>query len=430
MLGELSLLSFATRIFAAPVAPTSNRNPLRFSAAGTFQLSIFEDLHYGEGTAAHIDCSYKQSNTLPDFLQAKTPPGVPSMHLLPDFEIPPSNTNPRQDIQSTGVMNTVLDAESPQLVVLNGDLITGENTFLDNSTAYISQIVAPLVQRSLPWASTYGNHDENYNLSTAAILATEAAYPLSYTQNMLNTSNPATSGVSNYYLPIYPSTGDPATTAPSALLWFFDSRGGLYYQQLDSAGNTIQQPGWVDQSVVDWFLATQASLAATYPSTPPIPSLAFVHIPTFASAAFQSAGVSPTHEPGINDDNPLAMQSIQNNTYTGHDIPFMQALLDTKGLIAVFSGHDHGDDWCAKWTGALPGMNLTGNGLDLCFGRHSGYGGYGNWSRGSRQVWLDLDLPGQVETWVRLETGEVSGSVVLNGSYGMDVYPPVADTYT
>jgi len=53
-------------------------------------------------------------------------------------------------------MNTVLDNESPQLVVLNGDLITGENTYLSNSTYYVDRIVQPMVQRGLSWASTYG----------------------------------------------------------------------------------------------------------------------------------------------------------------------------------------------------------------------------------------------------------------------------------
>ena len=34
---------------------------------------------------------------------------------------------PAADVKSTRVMNTILDAELPNLVVLNGDLITGEN---------------------------------------------------------------------------------------------------------------------------------------------------------------------------------------------------------------------------------------------------------------------------------------------------------------
>lgn len=321
-------------------------------------------------------------------------------------------------------MNTVLNFESQQLVVLNGDLITGENTCVANATSYIDEIVAPLVQHGLAWASTYGNHDSDFNLSREAILKRETSYPNSYTKCMVNTS--PESGVSNYYLPVYSATADAPTQAPSLLLWFFDSRGGNYYQALDVSGNRVAQPDWVDVSVVDWFTSTKVDLALKYGT---IPSIAFVHIPIRAFLAFQEGGVSPTQSPGINDDDPLAPQANEAN-YSGEDVPFMEALLNTPGLIAIFSGHDHGDDWCAKWDTKLPGMNLTGNGLDLCFGRHSGYGGYGTWTRGSRQVLFDeVDLQ-QLRTWIRLEDGEVSGSVVLNGTYGTDQYPPVTDTHT
>ena len=34
-------------------------------------------------------------------------------------------------------MNAVLDHDTPDLVVLNGDLTTGENLFYENSTDYI-----------------------------------------------------------------------------------------------------------------------------------------------------------------------------------------------------------------------------------------------------------------------------------------------------
>ena len=57
------------------------------------------------------------------------------------------------------MIREILAVEAPHLAVLNGDLITGENTYLENSTEYIDQIVAPLVERGMKWASTYGNHD-------------------------------------------------------------------------------------------------------------------------------------------------------------------------------------------------------------------------------------------------------------------------------
>jgi hypothetical protein len=76
-------------------------------------------------------------------------------------------------------------------------------------------------------------------------------------------------------------------------------------------------------------------------------------------------------------------------------------------------------------------MDISGNGIDLCFDRHSGYGGYGTWTRGSRQILLDQHaVESYTRTWVRLEDESVSGAVVLNSMYGRDEYPIVLDTYT
>lgn len=329
-------------------------------------------------------------------------------------------------------MNTLLDTETPDLVVLNGDMITGENTYLENSTEYLDKIVGPIAQRNIPFATTYGNHDINYNLSTQALFEREKRlWPaLSHTQKWVNNDN---AGVSNYYIPVYSShTSD--LFGPSALLYFFDSKGGKAFQQLDADGNQIQVPGVVDQSVVDWFTQTNALFKRWYRR--PIPSLAFVHIPTYASSAAQltGAGIDNHTAPGINDDCcPTGTQGIDSSgNWDGSDIPFMQALLNTEGLIAVFSGHDHGNDWCYKWNSQLDGMNFAGNGLDICFGRHTGYGGYGDWTRGGRQIRLRESMLKEkaVETWVRLEDESVSGYVVLNATYGADQYPVVADTHS
>jgi hypothetical protein len=76
-------------------------------------------------------------------------------------------------------------------------------------------------------------------------------------------------------------------------------------------------------------------------------------------------------------------------------------------------------------------MSLPGNGLFLCFGRHTGYGGYGTWTRGSRQILLREETFGQeFETWIRLEDKNESGRVMLNSTYGVDQYPQVNVTYS
>lgn len=175
-------LAASQRVLAAPGYGVDRT--LRFTASGTFQLSVFNDLHYGE--AEDLDWG------------------------------------PQQDVNSTRVMDSVLDGESPQLVVINGDLITGENTYKHNSTDYVNEIVQPLLNRSLLWASTYGNHDSDFNLSRHNILKREQTWPNALTRQ--DVYGPL-AGVSNYYLSVY--SANSADKTPKLLLWFFDSRGGI-----------------------------------------------------------------------------------------------------------------------------------------------------------------------------------------------------------
>lgn len=78
---------------------------------------------------------------------------------------------------------------------------------------------------------------------------------------------------------------------------------------------------------------------------------------------------------------------------------------------------------CFKWDSKLPELNFTGNGINMCYGRHSGYGGYGDWARGGRQIMLDQQsLATDMQSWVRMEDGSISGNVHLNSTYGQDRY--------
>ncbi|OAA65537.1 Metallophosphoesterase domain protein [Niveomyces insectorum RCEF 264] len=454
--------------FLAARAPTT-AGPLRFRADGSFQISIFEDLHFGENAW--------------------------------------DAWGPEQDRSTVRVLATVLDAETPDLVVLNGDLITGENTFRANSTTYLDQLVAPLVRRGRPWAATYGNHDSAVHLSRSALLAREKEqWPgLSRTANMFRDANDGSgggdvhddenddeAGVTNYYLPVYGSdctvnsdTDVADRCVPRLLLWFFDSRGGFAYQPTEGPP-PVGLPNWVDARVVAWYTQTQAALEAKYapmindndndndatPARPfVLPALVFVHIPPNAARALQLAGAGPDshRQPGINDDRPLAQQAqgwcpgqtrsshsdgggrgtatTGTCAYGGQDEPFMRAVAaagNGTGVLALFSGHDHGDTWCQTWderAAVVPGV--TGTGVHVCFGQHTGYGGYGTWTRGGRQVRItEQDLAeanphggglrrrADVETWIRLETGAVVGAVTLNATYGRDVYPATPNTHT
>ncbi|KAM0721596.1 hypothetical protein Q7P37_002521 [Cladosporium fusiforme] len=379
---------------------TALQEPLRFTENGSFHISIFEDTHLGE-------------NAWDDW-------------------------GPLQDVNTTTVMSRILDIESPQLVVFNGDIITGDNAYLENSTHYMDQVVAPLLARNLSWASTYGNHDSQYNLSGADLLARERQWPNARTSQMVFRKGV---GTTNYYLPVYPNSctsGIESSCTPELLLWFFDARGGFEFQQRNESGGFVARPNWVDSTVVDWFKDTSSILA--YNNNKTIPSLAFVHHPIKATRDLQEEGIDPNRYPGINDDWPIHGQAdgyckdgSEGCFYGGQDEPFMSALASTAGLMAVFSAHDHGISWCGtRWNSQSRGRSIESSGVNLCFGPHTGYGGYGTWARGSRQVLITEPMlqHAEVETWIRLERGEIIGQVSLNSTYGKDLYPAVPNPHS
>ena len=221
----LAMLTFLL-VFASVLLCKADLN---LADDSSFHIAVFSDLHYGENE---------------------------------------STFGPPADINSAALMRQVLSQEQPNFVVLNGDLITGENTFAFNSTGYVDEIVTPLVQGGYVWASTYGNHDSKYNLSREALYAEEKKYGNAYTQH-----GPAgTDGVTNYVLPVFPANTTGSSQKPVALLWFFDSRGGSEYQSLPANVDNIDN--YVSNGTVAWYRYAQADMqVGTHPFLASISSL-------------------------------------------------------------------------------------------------------------------------------------------------------------
>ncbi|KAJ5481101.1 hypothetical protein N7539_006995 [Penicillium diatomitis] len=354
---------------------------LEFTKNGTFHISVFNDLHFAEGKWDRESCESSKSR---DAVALVNPRMLMFYHLLSDAD---------NDVKTQDVISKLIGMEKPEFIVVNGDLISGEATRSSNADQFIDQVLKPLKKADIPWASTYGNHDSDANLDPVHnIYNHEKTYKKSLTKSMIRSP---TAGVTNYYLPVYAHGASDET--PALIMWFFDSRG-----------------------VVKWFKEKSSNLTEEYGKT--IPSLAFYHIPAHAMAKYQDDYYDNRTTPGINGERVVA-QGAGATDYTGQDTRFMQALLDTPGLMATFSGHDHLNDWCFKWNNGIEDQNLTGNGLNMCYGRRTGYGGYGDVARGGRQILLhEKHMAKAIDTWVRLEDGSVSSAITLNATYGEDQY--------
>ncbi|KAG2340703.1 Metallo-dependent phosphatase [Suillus weaverae] len=349
--------------------PYPDKPRLTFGPSGTFKLTIFSDLHYGEN--------------------------------------PWDDWGPQQDVNSARLMRGVLAAEKPDYVVLNGDLITGENTFRENSTTLIDRIVLPLNEAKIPFSSTYGNHDNQRNITHLEEIRREQLdSPLSYTR----TAPPGIGGEGGdctYWVPIYEKATD---LTPALILWFFDSRGGW------SPGSTsVPLPDWVDASVAGWIKRETAAMEAGWDSVERRErgALAFVHIPPHAIESVQKT-LNTTRNPGLNADtlSQGSTQATADPSSAGNDQPFWDALnTNIKNLHAVISGHDHGNEWCAR----EPSKDVI-----FCFDKHSGYGGYSSpgWGHGVRNIVFSSANPASgLETWILLEDGQTRARVTLNENY-------------
>ncbi|KAJ6483253.1 Metallo-dependent phosphatase [Mycena sanguinolenta] len=359
--------------------PYPDKPRLTFHEEGTFKITIFSDLHFGEN--------------------------------------PDDGVGVAKDSNSTRLMRAVLRKEDPDYIVFNGDLITGDYTFRENSTLLIDQIMAPLIEAEVPFSSTHGNHDNQVNITHLQEIQREQeiAPSLCYTR----AAPPGVGGAGgpgNYWVPIYDTLTD---NAPSLILWFFDSRGGV-----SPTGTSL--PDWVDVSVASWIAHETALMDAAW-GAPPRGALAFVHIAPHAIQALQPP-LNSSLDLGLNDD-PLGGGSVQDSnsipddepsppdvnadmdddlsiSAAARDAPFWTALGTIPNLHVVISGHAHGNEWCT----AAP----TDSGEPrFCFNKHSGYGGYDKpgWGQGVRNVRFSSN---RVETWIRLEGGETRAHLVLN----------------
>ena len=106
---------------AAVVAMAASAQSLRFSKSGKFKIVQFTDVHWIAG-------------------------------------------NPASDIAGER-MNEVLDAEKPDLVIYTGDLIFGAPA----REGYLKAL-EPVLKRKLPFAVTFGNHDDEQGLTREALL--------------------------------------------------------------------------------------------------------------------------------------------------------------------------------------------------------------------------------------------------------------------
>lgn len=280
---------------------------------------------------------------------------------------------PKQDLKTWNVLDTVIPLEQPNLIVLSGDQLTANNVE-NNASAYYHILASKLSAYRVPFAMIFGNHDDmpfEDPLGNGTSRRTETSRRQlfdvlsQYTLSLTQVGPKELPGVSNYWLDV-----------------FGENQVAMRVLLLDSGGGTLRQQ--ITLSQVDWFQRTHL---------PQIPTVAFQHIPTIdfqhskerCNGSISEGRIAPLHSDGG-----------------------MIAALSQAHFHFLAVGHNHGNDYCCAHSD--PSTPPTSSNLYLCFGRHSGYGGYNRgWSRGARVYHIRWNDHQTIEwtSHVRLETGEV-----------------------
>lgn len=252
---------------------------------------------------------------------------------------------PAIDPRTVTAMGEILDDERPQFVVITGDCVdTGKCRSAEELKQAIEHIAAPMEQRKIPWAVTFGNHDRD-NIAAIGVKQDEMlSLYTRYPCNLNRQSPRGVHGAGNANLLV---SGSKSRT-PAFNIWLVDSNA---YAPAEIAGQKLGGYDWVRTSQVRWYSDTSAGLEKRYKRK--IPSLMFFHI---AVPEFRQLLGSGKFTGEKNED-------VGNSHINGG---LFAAALERGDVLGMFVGHDHVNTTVGDWFG-----------IKLGYGGSIGYGTYG-----------------------------------------------------
>lgn len=266
-------------------------------------------------------------------------------------------------------MREVLDAEKPDLVVFTGDVI-----FAKPADKALQRALEPTIERGIPFAVTWGNHDDEQDMTRQELSA--------YIKDMKGNLTSHTEGISgqtNYTLSVRSADGK----SDAAVLYIFDSNS---YSPIER----VKGYDWIKHDQVAWYIEQSKAFTAKNGGTP-LPALAFFHIPL--PEMYYATTNQNTYMVGTRKEMVCAPE-----INTG----LASAMLSAGDVMGVFVGHDHVNDYVVDWYGILMGYGRFTGGDTVYHDIPEGNGARViEFTEGSRDI----------HTWIRIKGGKIINEV-------------------
>lgn len=290
------------------------------------------------------------------------------------------------DVVAMQLMEEVLDQEKPDLVFYTGDLVSGgwlRAQGYGDAKQIIQEVVTPAVDRNLPWAVVFGNHDAEANATNEELLQVLQTLP-----GCLTEAGPESiSGVGNYVLEI---ASQRDASHPAALIYGFDS------------GDRSPFGGWayIQRDQIAWYVDQASSRKHQYNAV--LPALAFLHIPL------------PEYNQ-VWDEHVCRGTKWENVCCPKINTGLFAAMVEMGDVRGVFCGHDHTNDY----EGELHGIRLV-------YGRSTGGYSRHGFEHGARIIELE-EGKRDFKTWIRLAGHRVIHEQTVHEPDGR-TFSPIPDT--
>ncbi|QLQ80766.1 hypothetical protein HG537_0E01210 [Torulaspora globosa] len=284
------------------------------------------------------------------------------------------------DSKTMHFIERVLDIESPDMVVYTGDQIMGDQSIQDSETS-LMKALAPVIERKIPWALIWGNHDDEGSLTRWELSKIARTLPYSlFTIGPKDTADNSF-GVGNYFHQVFDSEGKNALIT----LYFLDSH------KYSTMGKIYPGYDWIKEAQWDYLRQSydqKLKLTAAKDDSSHL-SMAFFHIPLPEYLNIDSRKSPGTKNPFVGS----LKEGVTAPKYNSGGIDTLNYL----GVDVTSCGHDHCNDYCLL-------DDSTTRKIWLCFGGgagEGGYGGYGGTERRIRTFQFDTK-EGNIHTWKRL----------------------------